>query len=263
MNRSAGSPSPMIAWSQTTRTAGFSVLAVLLLASLSTASAQVAPPSSPPNAPSDRNALAVEVEVTDPGGEPLAGVDVVVSIEYIGSSGSRRLVFDSAVSDPAGKARRQVARGGPGELRSSASVLAHRPGRAIARLTVPAVVGRTPQGPPRLVLGEPARRTIAVIGPDDRPVAGLRLVPRSVRLANERTILSIPEPWLDRFSATTDADGVAVIPDLPANSEPLTVEVSGPQIAAHTLALTHVQVKLTLRLGRKGRLVGVVGATPR
>ena len=108
----------------------------------------------------------------------------------------------------------------------------------------------------RLTVEDPVQRTISVVGPDDRPMAGLRLVPRSLKRGNSSFPIQIPDELLERLTVTTDAMGEATLVYLSQAMEPLTVQIAGAGIAAHTLPL----FDRPLKMGRTGRLVGVVRA---
>ncbi len=101
---------------------------------------------------------------------------------------------------------------------------------------------------------------ITVVGPDGKPIEGLRLAPRSLRLGPARIPATIPEDLGEELKVTTDAKGVATIPYLSRAMNMLTVWVYGPGIARHTIALPEEPgtVDHVLKLGATGRLVGVV-----
>jgi RNA polymerase sigma-70 factor (ECF subfamily) len=219
---------------------------------------QEAPAPATPKPPADEGPLIIQAEAVDPEGEPLSGVEVLVAVWYAQSSGLPRQAYERAVTDRDGRIRLEIVRERPGERASYAQVWAYRPGLTLAASPRLAADGKSPPPPVRLVLVDGAKRTIMALGPDDLPIAGLRLALRTLRNANERGVLRLPEPWDDRFTATTDAGGVATIPDLSAGLQPLTVQVLGPEIAPHVLQLTSVQGNGTLKLGRTGRLVGIV-----
>ena len=111
-----------------------------------------------------------------------------------------------------------------------------------------------------LTLDQPAKWTITVLGPDDRPIAGLRLTPHSLRSTDRRAASpTVPDGWLEPLTVTTDAKGVATLTYLPANMAPLSIRVAGPGVAPHTLPLDVPQGKnAVLKLGRSGRVVGIV-----
>ena len=60
------------------------------------------------------------------------------------------------------------------------------------------------------------------------------------------------------FAGITNADGMATISDLPTRPELARVEFEGPGIAPHLFTLPAGQANATLKLGRPGRLVGLV-----
>ncbi len=112
----------------------------------------------------------------------------------------------------------------------------------------------------KLTLEQPAARTITVFGSDERPMAGVRVVPISVRYTNRRSLpFTVPDQWLDRLSVTTDAKGVATLRCLPSIMAADSIRISGVEIAPHAILLDAPQGKdSVIKLGRPGRLVGFV-----
>src|SRR5262249_54559629 len=109
-------------------------------------------------------------------------------------------------------------------------------------------------------LERPAIRTVTVLGPDDRPVAGLRIAPVALRNPNRRFDLqTLPDEWVERFMVTSDTKGAAALACLPPNLVPLSIRIPGPGVAPHTVPLDAPQAKdIVLKLGRPGRVVGIV-----
>ena len=85
----------------------------------------------------------------------------------------------------------------------------------------------------------------------------------TLRNANGRpSWLTLPDAWVDRFAVTTDARGVATFDFLPPTLVPLTIRISGPGVAPHTIPLEGAQANaIVLKLGRPGRVVGIVRST--
>jgi len=137
---------------------------------------QSRPPAMKPA--TDQGPLMIQVEVVDPQGRRLAGADVAVTVSYDGGAGNIESILERARSDGAGQVHLEVGRERPGAIVVGPSVWAYQPGRAIATT---AVVLRGRKSPPmiQLTLDQPAKWTISVRGPDDQPVAGLRLTPHS------------------------------------------------------------------------------------
>ncbi len=225
-------------------------------------SATKAPPRPPAT---DQGPLMIQVEVADPEGRRLSGADVAVEVFYVRNSGSSESVFERTRTDAAGQAQLEVARERPGaSWARAANVWAYQPGRAIAvasfgsgqsglfaRKASPFVVP--------LTLDQPAKCTITVLGPDDRPIAGLRLTPHMLRRTDRRHVPNIPDALRKPLTTTTDTKGVATLTYLPGIMMPMAIQVAGPGVAPHTLALDVPQGRdAVLKLGRSGRLVGVV-----
>ena len=95
-----------------------------------------------------------------------------------------------------------------------------------------------------LTLDQPAKWTITVLGPDDRPIAGLRLTPHLLRRTDRRASSpTVPDALLEPLTVTTDAKGVATLTYLPGTMVPLSIRVAGPGVAPHTLPLDVPQGK--------------------
>lgn len=220
--------------------------------------AQDRPPPARDQPPPGRGSIVLPVEAVDADGHPLAGADIAATILYLGASGVQESILATARTDGEGHARIEFDRKRPGAQARSAVVWAYRPGLALA-VASRLLSGASPFPPSRLTLEPPAPRTIAVLGPDDRPVAGLRVAPAMVREVNRRFGLTLPEGWSDRFAATTDADGKVALTCLRAGMVPQSIRIAGPGVAPHTMPVDRPQGKdLVLKLGRPGRLVGIV-----
>ncbi len=110
-----------------------------------------------------------------------------------------------------------------------------------------------------MTLAEPSRRTLTILGPDDRPVAGVRAVP--VLCALDRTgLFQTPDDWLERLTISSAGDGVATLPYFPWGIDPVTLRVTEPGIARHDLPLVDrpARDRITLKLGRPASLAGSV-----
>ena len=222
------------------------------------AAAQVSP-GSPHAAATDQGPLRVQIQVADPEGRLLSGADVVVSVSYASSSGSLEPILKRSRTDAAGKVPLEVARERSGVTALSASVWAYQPGRAIAVTSVSFARKRPSPIVIPLTLDQPANCTITVVGPDDRPMAGLRLAPGLLRRTDPRRVPAVPDAWHESLAATTDAKGVATLTYLPKIMVPLSIRVAGPGVAPHSLPLDMAAGRnAILKLGRSGRVVGIV-----
>ena len=106
--------------------------------------------------------------------------------------------------------------------------------------------------PIQLTLAKPFPRTLSILGPDDRPLAGVRLGP-VLSAINGRALFFTPDDWLDRFTVATGADGLATLPYLPATVDPLLLRVAAPGIVSHNLSLPYRpgSDRITLKLGHR------------
>ncbi|MDR3634715.1 MAG: carboxypeptidase regulatory-like domain-containing protein [Isosphaeraceae bacterium] len=149
--------------------------------------------------------VSVNGVVADAEGKPLAGAGVFLTgLQTVGgwppvlarattdASGKFRLDAPADIDDPAAPA--------------AAALWAVRPGLLVAsRVLRP---GTLPAGlPVRLVLGPPARGTFEVVGPDGKPVAGARVIPRAIT----RDATAAPDALGSLIAATTDGEGRAVV----------------------------------------------------
>jgi hypothetical protein len=205
----------------------------------------------------DGGPVIVEAVIVDSQGRGLQGVDVNVTVAPAGLGEAADGAADRAVSDHDGKIRVEIARERVEGRLTGGIIWAYQPGRGLARASTRGLQVTAPPPVVRVTLEEPVKRTITVVGPDDRPIEGLRLFPRAIR-ANRFLGTPIPEELRDRLTVVTDAKGEATLPYLPRGLDPVTVQVSGPGIAAHTLFLADFAVKTTLKLARSGRLAGFV-----
>ena len=147
--------------------------------------------------------LTLQVEVVDPEGRRLTGADVVVTVSYAASAGFSEPVVERIRTDGAGRGRLEVALERSGARAFSASLWAYQPGRAVAVKSV-SFARRAPPSVIPLTLDQPARCTITVVGPDDRPIAGLRVSPHLLRRTDRPS--PVPRPPDEWTSTATWGD---------------------------------------------------------
>ena len=101
-----------------------------------------------------------------------------------------------------------------------------------------------------MVLAEPVKRTITVVGVDGKPVAGLTLVPRSYVQGSLSYLWRYPRSGAERLAVTTDANGAATIPYFLADIEHAHGLVFGPGSRAYAaVAGTTGQGRLCAQVG--------------
>ena len=76
-----------------------------------------------------------------------------------------------------------------------------------------------------MTLAEPLRRTLTILGPDDRPLAGVRLVPVLYAI-NGRASFITPDDCLEQMTVATGALCGHPVAYLPAAFDPLNVRVT-------------------------------------
>ncbi len=194
--------------------------------------------------------------VVDPAGKPVSDVEVVLSARRL-TDGSIPTLARS-MTDDRGAFRLEVAREPLTGIGPRRWIWAYRPGRSLA-VQEAILTGKGPLPPVRMTLAEPLRRTLTILGPDDRPLAAVRLVPVLFAI-NDRAMFLTPDDWLDRLTVATGTDGVATIPYLPATIDPLLLRVTAPGFVPHKLPLRPRpgSDRFTLKLGRPARLTGSV-----
>ena len=194
--------------------------------------------------------------VVDAAGKPLSDVDVVLPARRPPDGSLPTLAH--TMTDEKGAFRLEVARQRFQDIAIVPFIWAYRPGRSVAvQQTVITEKGAMP--PVRLTLAEPLPRTVTILGPDDRPLAGVRLAP-VLYAFDGRAVFQTPDDRLERLTIASGADGVATLPYFPARIDPLTVRVTAPGIAPHHLGLPDRpgRDRITLKLGRPARLAGSV-----
>ena len=207
----------------------------------------------------DQGPLTILVEIIDPDGHRLSGADVVVTVWYSRGSGNNEPVFERTKTDSAGHAEVKVARERPGAKLAHATLWAYQNGRAFATTNV-SLTGNAPPAIIPMTLDHPAKWTITVLDPDDRPVAGLQLTPRLFRRTTSMA-LTAPDGSLEPLTVTTDIKGTATLTYIPGMMVPLSIRVAGQGVARHTMPLDVSRGKdVVLKLGRPGRVVGIVRA---
>jgi hypothetical protein len=112
----------------------------------------------------------IHVAVVDPEGRRLPRVDVVVTLYYASGTGIIEPVIERSRSDGDGQVRLEVPRERQGGRLHSGSVWVYQAGRTIAATNVSFGKEASPFAV-RLALDQPAKWTITVVDPDERPVA--------------------------------------------------------------------------------------------
>jgi RNA polymerase sigma factor (sigma-70 family) len=207
----------------------------------------------------DQGPFKVLIQVADAEGRRLSGADVAASVSYVSNAGSLEPFLERTRTDADGQVPLEFARERSAATVWSANVWAYQPGRAIAVTSVSFARKRPSPIVIPLTLDQPANCTITVVGPDDRPIAGLRLTPRLLRRTDRRMVPAVPGAWQEPLAATTDAKGVATLTYLPKIMVPLSIRIAGPGVAPHSLPLDMAPGRnAILKLGRSGRVVGIV-----
>ena len=121
----------------------------------------------------------------------------------------------------------------------SANIWIYQPGRAIATKDVSFARNANPFVV-LVTLDDQSKFTINVLGPDNRPITGLRVTPDMLRagtVPGKSVWATIPASWHERLTATTNDTGVATLTYLPGIMKPVSVRVAGQGVAPHTLRL--------------------------
>ncbi len=126
-----------------------------------------------------RGPFLIQAETVDAQGKPLSGVELGLSVSYLPSSVLEGARMERGTSDDHGQFQMQVVEKGAGKPIVYVELWAYKPGRAVGTTGI-RILDKTSPEPMRVVLAEPLKRTITVVGADGKPVVGLTLVPRSL-----------------------------------------------------------------------------------
>ena len=153
---------------------------------------QEPPVAQAPPRPAATKPAADQGPVDDPGrsrrsgGPPSAGGRCRVMLWYSRSSGKDEPVIERTKTDNAGHAQVEVAR-----ERRGAKLGPHRLGipgwPCVCDVQSCFSLRKSSPAPIQLTLSQPAKWTITVLSPDDRPIGGLRLMPHSLRRTEARS----------------------------------------------------------------------------
>jgi hypothetical protein len=194
--------------------------------------------------------------VADPAGKPVPDVEVVLAARKLPEGLVPTLA--RTTTDAEGAFRLEVARRrlqGIGPIRV---IWAYRAGRTIA-LHRAELAGDGASTPVRLTLAEPWKRMVTIRDPEGRPLAGVRVAPLLCAM-DGRGLFLTPDDWLERLTVATGPDGVAALPYLSANVDPLRLRATAPGLVPHDFPLPDRpgSDRFTLELGRPARLAGSV-----
>jgi hypothetical protein len=196
--------------------------------------------------------------VVDPSDAPIAEADVVFT------AGPTRdgavPILERTTTDASG--RFQLVRPSAERLRghvAPGSIWAYKPGHALAIADL--IRGDWPGQERRLVLEPASVRKLTLRDAAGKPIAGARVAPRIVE--TERTGfmgVAIPDLWVDRFTATTDPAGIAILSVLSRQTDLRGVRATSTGTGQHALQLPYEQGKddATLVLGWPARLTGAI-----
>ncbi len=200
----------------------------------------------------------IEGLVVDPNGKPVAGAEVVLTA---GAALDGTVpILATTTSGPNGEFR--IARPIADRRRSFLSpgvIWAYRPGLGLGMVNL--VRDDRPVQTHRLVLETQETRRLTLRDADGKPVVNASVVSRLVE--TERTAylgVTIPDDWLGRLTATTDAQGVALLPGLTRLIDLRSVRIAVPGRAPHVAMLLSAEGKhdATLTLSRPSRLSGEI-----
>jgi hypothetical protein len=193
-------------------------------------------------------------------GNPVGGAEVALSAGL--SREGTVTILAQAKSDDEGRFTLIHQGGAPsGEIGTLGTIWTYKPGLGLGLVDL--LRHDQPNRIHRLVVESPATRKITIQDSNGRPVVGARVTPRLVQTENSRYQgLPIPDAWLDRLAATTDARGVASLPSLTRFIDLRTILVDIKGVARHALPLPYSKGKddVTLSLGPPARLAGRIEA---
>ncbi len=125
--------------------------------------------------------IVIRAETVDNHAMRISGAALGLSVSYTPRRAPAESRTLQTVSDDEGRGRLEVVASGPGEQVSHAFLWAFKPGQALAVESIPIAGKEAAIDPVQLVLEEPLKRRIAVVGSDGRPIEGLRVAARSLQ----------------------------------------------------------------------------------
>jgi hypothetical protein len=203
------------------------------------------------------DSIALSGTVVDAAGKPVPEVEVLFAARFPADGSVPTLA--RTMSDAHGAFRLDIARPRLKGIGLIQFIWAYRPGRAVGVHPIN-VSGNGALPPVRVTLAEPLKRTVSLLDSEGRPVAGARVAPVLHTVGPRGESFTTPDDHVESMTVTTDAAGVATLPNLPVTIDALTVRVSAPGIAPHNLPLPYHpgSDRFELTLGRAARLAGAV-----
>ena len=171
-------------------------------------------------------------------------------------------ILERATTDASGRFR--LVRPSAERLRGFAapgSLWAYKPGHALAIADL--VRGDWPGQIHRLVLEPASTRKLMMRDAAGKPVSGARVAPRIVETEQTGFMgVAIPDLWIDRFTATSDADGVALVDCLSRRTDLRSAHTTITGAGQQFLQLPYENGKddTTIVLGRPARLSGEISS---
>ncbi len=202
------------------------------------------------------DSIVVSGIVVDAAEKPLSDVDVVIWARILTDGTAPTLAHTTTGSQ--GTFRLTIALKPLPGMAPRRFIFAYQPGRSVAVQEVD-LSGDAAPAPVRITLAEPSRRTLTILGPDGRPVPGVRVAPVLCAF-DRRGLFQTPDDRLERLTISSAGDGVVTLPYFPPGIDPLTLRVTAPGIVPHDLPLVDRPApdRITLKLGRPASLAGSV-----
>lgn len=195
-------------------------------------------------------------EVVDAQGKPVPDAEVALSAGLT-TAGTLPVVAQTRTDDGGRFTFRQTDLERQRDIGQAGTIWAFKSGLGLDMVDL--LRNDRPDQVHRLVLEPAAVRTLTLRDAEGKPVAGAIVAPRLIQIEGSRyTGVQIPDAWLDRLSATTDARGDAPLPSLTRVIDLRTVLVTVPGRVRHVLPLPYSKSKddVTLTVGAPGRLAG-------
>ena len=137
--------------------------------------------------------------VVDAAEKPLSDVDVVLWARIPADGTAPTLA--RTTTDAQGAFRLEIALQPLPGLAPRRFIFAYQPGRSVAVQEVD-LTGDEAPAPVRMTLAEPSRRTLTILGPDDRPACGCSCCARSLRI-RPQGLFQTPDDRLERLTITS------------------------------------------------------------
>jgi hypothetical protein len=199
-------------------------------------------------------------QVTDARGKPVGGAEVVLTLGP-SREGVVPVVAGTRANDAGRFTFKAVEFARYPDIGRCGTLWACKPDAALSLGIDDLFRNDRPDQVHRIVLEVAKPRKLTLRDDAGRPLAGVRVAPRLLQTEQTRYYgVAIPDAWLDRFTAMTDLNGLALVPGMscPMNMRSASITLPGQGRLVKALVYAEIGQDATLTVGGPGRLSGRV-----